>query len=81
MQEAVNNSLKYAATDRVDVFLGKEHDRYVLQISDHGKGFEIAQIEMGNGLNNMKKRARDIDAEIAIISKVGEGTDITVRWG
>ncbi len=47
-------------------------------IKDNGKGFEENEVDLGNGLNNLKKRAREIGAEITINSKLDKGTIITL---
>ena len=43
------------------------------------KGFDLKKSELGNGLNNMKKRAHDIDAEIIIESMLNRGTHVTLK--
>ena len=51
----------------------------VFEISDNGIGFDIHTVERGYGLNNIAKRARDIQADVQINSKVNQGTKITLR--
>src|SRR5690606_4912586 len=52
IQEAVNNALKYATAEEVEVNISKEKNKYKIEIADNGKGFDPNTIEMGNGLNN-----------------------------
>ena len=78
IQEAVNNSLKYAKASLISVSISEENNAIIIAISDNGSGFDINTVEQGNGLSNMKKRARDIAAELTIDSKVNEGTTITL---
>ncbi len=68
IQEAVNNALKYASADEIEVNISKEENQYHINVTDNGKGFDTNTIEMGNGLNNMKKRAREIGGTIKIKS-------------
>ncbi len=68
IQEAVNNALKYASADEIEVNISKEENQYHINITDNGKGFDANTVEMGNGLNNMKKRAREIGGTIKIKS-------------
>ncbi len=78
IQEAVNNSLKYADADEIEVNISKGDGRYLIEITDNGKGFEPETIVMGNGLNNMKKRAREIGGTLQLKSSK-KGTSILLR--
>src|SRR5690606_10290939 len=78
IQEAVNNSLKYATADEVEVNISKGKNHYQIEIADNGKGFDPDSVEMGNGLNNMKKRAREIGATLQIKSSK-KGTAISLK--
>ncbi len=80
IQEAVNNSIKYASPSKIEINIFKESDLLVVSISDNGKGFDISQVEMGNGLTNIKKRARDCNAELSIQSEINKGTTITIKF-
>lgn len=76
IQESVNNAIKYAEASAIDVNFKKQKAYIKLVIKDNGKGFDISQVEMGNGLNNIKKRAKELNAEIEIESVVGIGTTV-----
>ena len=80
IQEAVNNALKYAKPTAIRVNLSKEGERYLLLIEDNGLGFDEKAIELGNGLNNIKKRARDINGKAEIQSQMGKGTRVAVEF-
>lgn len=80
IQEALNNALKYAnaTTISVEILLdntGKE----VVTIIDDGKGFDVQNSRLGNGLSNMKKRAKDIEATLSIDSENSKGTTIVLN--
>lgn len=79
IQEAVNNALKYALADKIEVNISREKNQYHIEISDNGKGYDPASTEMGNGLNNMKKRSREIGGDIAFISKIDKGTKVILN--
>src|SRR5690606_11677948 len=68
IQEAVINSLKYASADETEVNISKKENHYIIEISDNGIGFDQDVTEPGNGLNNMKKRAREINGSLNIKS-------------
>lgn len=78
IQEAVNNSLKFALADEIEVNISKEGEQYQIEIADNGKGFNLETIDMGNGLNNMKKRAREIDGTLEVQTSKN-GTSILLR--
>ena len=78
IQEAVNNSLKYSGADDIRVSIEKGISAYEIKVSDNGNGFNTENVSDGNGLNNMKKRAKDIDGELDIRSSDSEGTLITL---
>lgn len=78
IQEAINNSLKYANPTQIDVDFSIKDTVYEMTITDNGSGFNLEQIEFGNGLNNMKKRAHELDAEFEIITALNTGTIIRV---
>lgn len=48
----------------------------VFIIKDDGMGFNIEEIEISNGIVNMKKRAHTLHAELQIISSPNEGTSV-----
>lgn len=81
VQEAVSNSIKHASPSLISVVTDHEQDRWILKITDNGKGFNYAsheEAERGNGLTNMAHRAAEAGFELKIESKDREGTTITV---
>ncbi|NNC70905.1 MAG: two-component sensor histidine kinase, partial [Flavobacteriaceae bacterium] len=77
IQEGVNNALKYADAEEINVTI-IDNDLIEIVIEDNGSGFDESDIEYGNGLKNMKKRAQDINAELSVNSTKNKGTIITV---
>lgn len=83
-QEALNNSLKHSGADQVKVRIVREQDAIVMQISDNGKGFSLADAQKfsgGMGLSNMHERMQKLQGEIQIESEPEIGTTVTVRVG
>ena len=78
IQEAVNNALKYADASKIDVDVSEMSENFNIKIQDNGTGFATTEVTDGNGLNNMKKRARDLNGSFSMDSKLGEGTSISV---
>jgi signal transduction histidine kinase len=45
-----------------------------LALKDNGRGFVLSSVSLGNGLNNMKKRAKNIGGHLIIESSPENGT-------
>jgi signal transduction histidine kinase len=80
IQEAVNNALKYASADEIEVNISEKENKYTVEITDTGIGFDQDSTELGNGLNNMKKRAREIGGNIKFVSKINKGTKVILNF-
>lgn len=78
VQEAVNNTIKYADAQKVSLIVQQTETTLSYTIVDDGIGFEV-DAARGNGLHNMKKRANEIGATVTIKAKSGEGTKIELQ--
>jgi len=78
IQEAVNNALKYANASVIDVQFSSRNYDFEMTITDNGTGFNANNVTEGNGLQNIKKRAHDLNAELEIVSSENQGTTIRV---
>lgn len=76
IQEATNNAIKYAVCSELTVNISSNR----VQIIDNGIGFDIATIHQGYGLQNMKERASEMNAQLSIISSIEKGTLIQVDF-
>ncbi|WP_296385312.1 ATP-binding protein, partial [Winogradskyella sp.] len=79
IQEAINNSIKYAEASEIEVVISKEEHQMKITIKDNGEGFDKGKVELGNGLYNMKKRSMDINGSLNIDSTINIGTTIILR--
>jgi two-component system, chemotaxis family, CheB/CheR fusion protein len=84
MQEALNNTMKYAQASRVDVLLERRDSQVVLIVEDNGAGFnpnaEIGDEDhKGMGLVGMRERAALVGGTLQIESRPKKGTTIFVR--
>jgi signal transduction histidine kinase len=77
IQEAINNSLKYGNAKNIKIEAIKEENQTKITISDDGIGFNEAEINLGNGLNNMRKRIKEIGGKLHISSSE-KGTTIEI---
>ncbi len=78
IQEAIHNSIKYANASKIIVYILKVDNKLTFSVSDNGVGFNPETTEKGNGLINMEKRAKTIQANVSISSKVNEGTTVSL---
>jgi ligand-binding sensor domain-containing protein len=75
-KEAINNSIKYAEPEQISLSASFLPKNLTITISDNGKGFDAERNHSGNGLNNIRRRAQEIDCNITISSAVATGTTI-----
>ena len=73
-QEAIQNALRHARPDSVEVALCRDGDEVRMEIRDDGRGLPPKRDRIGIGLKNMWKRAREIGAELDVRSKEDAGT-------
>ena len=78
IQEAINNAIKYSKTSNIEVNILKINDSIQIEILDNGVGFNKNEIEFGNGLNNIEKRALELNGQLTIDSERDKGTSIKV---
>jgi len=78
-KEALNNSRKYSGTERVDIHIRQKAQMLCIHIKDFGCGFDLEKIKRGNGISSMERRAKEINANLAIHSKSGKGTFISLK--
>lgn len=79
IQESVNNAMKYANAHHIVINAEKFQEGLKIEIKDDGKGFETENVDVGNGLLNMKKRMEEIGGNFSINSEIGKGTSINVE--
>ena len=78
IQEAINNAMKYAEAKNILVEVEKINSQIKITIQDDGKGFNLETTDLGNGIQNMKKRIADVEGTFDLQSEVGKGTVITI---
>ena len=72
-QEAVNNALRHARCEQIEVKLGYSRGRLVLRILDDGVGFDPEEaVGKGLGLTSMHERAQAVSGELRIASRPGQ---------
>lgn len=79
IQEATNNALKYSEANHIEIQIYKEENSIHFQIRDYGIGFLENNVEAGNGLLNMRKRAIELGDELQIQSDTNKGTTVMFK--
>lgn len=81
LQEALHNAVKHSGVRHFAVEVRCPEDAIVLTIRDSGIGFdmETAMGGRGIGLTSMQERLKLVNGELAIESKIEQGTTILAR--
>ena len=80
LQEALNNAVRHAEADNIEVVFENDGQSLKLEVSDDGQGVEKAKVtsDGGIGLSSMQERARLLGVTFSIRSTRGEGTSVIV---
>ncbi|MDQ3286329.1 MAG: PAS domain S-box protein, partial [Actinomycetota bacterium] len=79
-QEALNNTVKHAQAERVELRLEQDAGELLLEVSDDGEGFDAAGTFPGHlGLKSMRERIARLGETLRIESAPGEGTRICAK--
>ncbi|MEM6278692.1 MAG: histidine kinase [Verrucomicrobiota bacterium] len=77
-KEVLNNIVRHAEAETVDIEIDCRRNRLQLSIQDDGIGFNNLDQEFreGNGLRNLRMRAQAIGANLRVRSALTEGTSV-----
>lgn len=78
LQEAFNNTVKYAGASLVMVYLERRGDQLHLVYQDNGKGFDPSATYKGIGLNNIQNRVDAYQGRVEVRSAPGKGCELSV---
>jgi len=80
-QESLTNIIKYAKATSVSVTLAPLEKGIVMTIGDDGVGFDTDTVYSNHyGLHNMQQRANTVGATFQLMSQMGKGTQVCLRW-
>lgn len=80
-QEGLNNIVKHASAQCVDLKMVYSHPKIIITITDDGKGFDPEnQNDLGIGLRLMKRRVLELNGTLKITSENHRGTTIRAEF-
>ncbi len=81
IQESVNNVIKHAAANNLDISINQETDGVDVMIEDNGKGFDPINLKNkdGIGLSNIKNRVQYLKGKVEWNSAPDEGTLVAIH--
>ncbi|MBO1626915.1 GAF domain-containing sensor histidine kinase [Bacillus arachidis] len=83
-QESLQNIVKHAQAEKIDVLLSYQREHVLLKVKDNGVGFSLfesmikTKCEPHYGILHMNEQAEQLGATLQIDSSVGKGTEITL---
>ncbi len=80
LQEFIQNSLKHAACRKINISIYCDLEKQVITAEDDGRGFDPTIAGNGIGLQNMKRRADQINLAYLLESSPGTGTRLKLEW-
>ncbi|USK31988.1 sensor histidine kinase [Bacillus sp. F19] len=84
LQESLQNIIKHAKADEVDILLSYQREHVLLKVKDNGIGFSLFESmiktkhEPHYGILQMNEQAEQLGATLQIDSSAGKGTEITL---
>lgn len=79
-KEAINNAVKYSGARHIRFSLSGKMNGYTLRIEDDGVGFDTLAVHNGNGIVNMRSRAKEIGGSLSIRSVRCKGTIVELHF-
>lgn len=84
VKEALHNIVTHAQAEKVVFSLAYANSTLQIQIIDDGRGFDVTSPTPGrpgggHGLKNMRQRADDLQGELDIETRIGQGCRVVIR--
>jgi signal transduction histidine kinase len=81
-QEALHNALRHAGAGRIELRMETRDGKLMVIVADDGVGFDPDEPGLRSrrlGLTSMEERARALGGTLAVVSRPGEGTTVTLE--
>lgn len=81
VQQALMNAVQHAGPSSIELRIAQAPKEIIIEVLDHGNGFELSQVDMQNhfGVSSMRHRAKSILAGLELTSQLGRGTRVQLR--
>lgn len=79
VQEAIQNAVKHAAPSHMRIAVAQEEKKYLITVSDDGRGFDVSSASQSMGLTNMRHRTQLLQGTIQFNSVINTGTTVAIR--
>lgn len=76
IQELVNNAIKHAEANTLEVKLVADQNKLKVSVKDDGKGYDLNAKPAGYGLKNIQERVKTMNATCNIDTAISSGTEI-----
>lgn len=81
LQEFFSNTIKHSKASNLEVVLNYKEDELEITAKDDGVGFDFKKVlANGIGLQNIKNRAKVINAKINLQSELEKGTSLKINY-
>lgn len=76
VQEALQNVVKHSGAREASITFTGAPDSVTVLVADDGRGFDVAHIRGGIGLDSMRERLRLVGGKLKVESRPGSGTRV-----
>lgn len=80
LQEFISNTVKHSKASELRISLDYNKNELVIEASDNGDGFILADVKKSSGLMNMKNRAELVEASYNLTSQPDHGTQLHIVY-
>ena len=80
LKELINNALKHSQSTKISLKCSLSGNSLSLVFEDNGRGFDKIKESNRNGLENLKKRAAELNGHLFIQSEIGKGTQVSIKF-
>ena len=78
IQEQINNIVKHASPQEIDISVQAEHNALHIEMKDDGQGFDVNMKRKGIGISNMMNRIESFNGQMLIESSIGNGCTVQI---
>jgi PAS domain S-box-containing protein len=80
IQEQINNVLKHAKANSIDITFEEKKDNIIISICDDGVGFDVAKSKKGIGIDNIISRSAVYKGDVIINTAPGKGCSVIINF-